>query len=268
MNLLKFIDKYSADERPETSAPADNSRRSAFRKMGGFARDLAMVGLPVTAAVLTPRRVFAQTGDSVADVLNFALTLEYLEAEYYQNGLDTDGLLTGDTRDVIAQISKHEDQHVEFLKTAIGSLGGTPVDKPEFDFTAGGTFADVYSNPATFMALSQAFEDTGVRAYKGQAGNLITAPDILTAALQIHSVEARHASQIRRMRGSKGWIVQANNTTGAAPADAVYAGEGQTTQLGVDVSTVTSVGSDGITEAWDEPLAKDDVLAIASLFLA
>jgi rubrerythrin len=53
------------------------------------------------------------------------------------------------------------------------------------------------------LALAQAFEDTGVRAYKGQAANLMSKPDLLTAALQIHSVEARHASEVRRLRGQK-----------------------------------------------------------------
>jgi|GEM_PF-4100513 len=56
-----------------------------------------------------------------------------------------------------------------------------------------------------FLELSQTFEDTGVKAYKGQAGNLITSPTLLTAALRIHSVEARHAAEIRRLRGEKAW---------------------------------------------------------------
>jgi hypothetical protein len=74
--------------------------------------------------------------------------------------------------------------------------------KPTFDFTVGGAF-DPFNNYTQFLALSQAFEDTGVRAYKGQATNLISTPDLLTAALQIHSVEARHASEVRRLRGLK-----------------------------------------------------------------
>ena len=266
MKLLHFLDKYSQPETPNESNAAPASRRSAFRRMGNVARDFAMVGLPLGAAMLAPRRAYAQTGSNTVDVLNFALTLEYLEAEFYNMGLDSSGLLTGDTRSVVEQIAKHEDAHVEFLKSAISGSGGDPVDKPSFDFTASGTFSDVFSNPVTFLALAQAFEDTGVRAYKGQAGNLIMTPDILTAALQIHSVEARHASQIRRIRGSKGWITQAENTSAPA-ADAVYAGEGQTTQLGVDVTSVSSVGSDGITESFDEPLDQMAVLDIAGLFI-
>ena len=73
------------------------------------------------------------------------------------------------------------------------------------DFTAGGKYADVFSNFKTFLALSQTFEDLGVAAYKGQAGNLMGYGAILTAALQIHSVEARHAAEVRRIGGKKAW---------------------------------------------------------------
>jgi hypothetical protein len=217
--------------------------------------------------MMAPRRAAAQVANpTIVDVLNFALTLEFLEAEFYSMGLDTNGLLTGDARSVVEQISKHEDAHVAFLTTTINSLGGTPVAKPSFDFTANGNFPTVFSSSDTFFALAQAFEDTGVRAYKGQAGTLLGTGDILQAALQIHSVEARHASEIRRLRGSKGWITQATNTTAPAAA-AVYAGEDNTTHLGVDFKSVVTTGADALTEAFDEPLTKDQVLAIASLFI-
>jgi len=266
MTILKLLDKYGISAETPKEEKISTSRRDAFRQFGSIAKDVALVGLPLGAALLTPKTTYAQSGSDVVDVLNFALTLEYLEAEFYMIGLDSSGLLTSDVREVIAQISKHEDAHVEFLRTAIGSVGGTPVDKPTFDFTAGGTFPDVFSNMQTYLALSQAFEDTGVRAYKGQAGNLLMQGDVLEAALQIHSVEARHAAEIRRMRGSKGWIVNAENTTAAA-ADPVYAGEDNVTQLGVDATSVTDVNRTAVTEAYDEPLSRQAVLDIASLFI-
>ncbi len=256
MNLNTIIDQPQAID-----------RRAAFGKLGRTLGKVATVGLPL-AAFFTPGRAGAQSsGDTVIDVLNFALTLEYLEAAYYAEGLDASGLLSGDMRDTIALIGQHENAHVEFLKSAISASGGMPVDEPSFDFTAGGNFPNIFSDAPTFLAVAQAFEDTGVRAYKGQAGNLMGNGDVLTAALQIHSVEARHASMIRRMRGSKGWITNAENTTGAAAADGVYAGENQVTQLGVDVTSVSTVDRAHITEAFDEPLAKQDVLDIASLFI-
>ena len=250
-----------------TEAPARIDRRSAFGELGRTLGKAATLGMPL-AAFLAPGTTRAQaSGNTVIDVLNFALTLEYLEAEYYMMGLDSNGLLMGDMRDTIALIGQHETAHVEFLRSAISGAGGTPVEKPTFDFTAGGTFPNIFSDAPTFMAVAQAFEDTGVRAYKGQAGNLVGSGDVLTAALQIHSVEARHASMVRRMRGSKGWIVGAMNTTGAPAADAVYAGEDNVTHLGVDATTVVSVSRMELTEAFDEPLSQEAVLSIASLFL-
>ena len=250
-----------------SEAPARIDRRSAFGELGRTLGKAATLGMPL-AAFLAPGNTRAQaSGNTVIDVLNFALTLEYLEAEYYMMGLDSNGLLMGDMRDTIALIGQHETAHVEFLRSAISGAGGTPVEKPTFDFTAGGTFPNIFSDAPTFMAVAQAFEDTGVRAYKGQAGNLVGSGDVLTAALQIHSVEARHASMVRRMRDSKGWIVGAMNTTGAPAADAVYAGEDNVTHLGVDATTVTSVSRMELTEAFDEPLSREAVLNIASLFL-
>lgn len=270
MNIFKFIDTFSStaelNEQQETET--FQSRRDMFRQIGKMAKDAAMVGLPIGAALLSPHKTMAQTSDAtVEDVLNFALTLEYLEAEFYQMGLDAGGLLSGDTRSVVAQISQHETAHVEFLKTAISGSGGTPVDKPSFDFTAGGAFPDVFSNETTFLALAQAFEDTGVRAYKGQAANLMGNRDVLRAALQIHSVEARHASEVRRLRDSKGWITNAMNTTAAA-ADPVYAGEDNVTHLSVDARSLVSVDMAALTEAYDEPLTMTEVTAIAGLFIS
>jgi hypothetical protein len=164
----------------------------------------------------------------------------------------------------MAQISKHETAHVALLKQTITSLSGTPVAMPTFDFTAGGTYSDVFTNYQTFLALSNAFEDTGVRAYKGAAPSLLGAGAVLTAALDIHSVEARHASEVRRLRGLKGWI--SNAEANGLPA-AIYAGEDNTTQLNIDVTTITTAPAVNVTEAFDEPLSMSAVLAIAGPFI-
>ena len=157
---------------------------------------------------------------------------------------------------IFQTILAHESAHVTLLAGAITTGGGTPVPRPTFDFTAGGTFSDPFSDYTTFKALAQGFEDTGVRAYKGQAGALMSNNAILTTALQIHSVEARHATAVRRLRGEKGWITGNQNTLPPAAA-AVYAGE----EAGAGVTTPASA------EAFDEPLTKEQVLAIANLFI-
>ena len=132
----------------------------------------------------------------VAEILNFALTLEYLEDEFYRTAL-AQPLIPQRDAAVFAQISKHETAHVQTLR---GALGGAAVGKPQFDFTARGKYRDVFRNFRTFALLSQTFEDTGVAAYKGQAPRLTGGGALLTTALRIHSVEARHAAAVRIIR--------------------------------------------------------------------
>ncbi len=240
------------------------SRREAVNKLGKLSMaGFALASVPVALGVLS-KASFAKGGtpQSVTDVLNFALTLEYLESSFYSQGLAAPGLIPSSDRTIFAQISKHETAHVALLK---GALMSNAVASPSFDFTAGGKFADVFTNYTTFLALAQGFEDTGVRAYKGQAPNLQSDKPTLTIALQIHSVEARHASEVRRLRNQKGWITQAN--TDVAALAAVYAGDNVTTELGVDVVAVSGVGSDGVSEAFDEYLTMSQVLAIAGQFI-
>lgn len=236
------------------------SRRDAVRGAGVFGMGVALATMPVLMAGLA-RRAFAQSPlpNSIINPLNFALVLEYLEADFYQMGLDSSGLIPSEDRDIFEQVNKHEQAHVAFLS---GVLGNKAAIRPEWDFTAGGAF-DPFNDYPTFMLIAQGLEDTGVRAYKGQAGAVASNDDILTAALRIHSVEARHASEIRRLRGEKGWI-PLNQANAPAALAAVYAGEENTTHLGIDVSSYQ--GAEAGSEAFDEPLELEAVLAIAGTF--
>ncbi|MDF9800979.1 rubrerythrin [Catalinimonas alkaloidigena] len=274
MNIIHFLDHFTSDElssSKEQDKKSIVSRRQAFSQLGSLSKKLAMSAVPMGAAMFASSKVKAQSMNSPVQALQLALTLEYLEDEFYRKALES-GVVPGGTRaeKVYMQISKHESAHVDFL---IAGLGDNVVDKPTFDFTAGGAFDPFNENGvgqdtayAQLLALAQAFEDTGVRAYKGQAANLMDAPDLLTAALQIHSVEARHASEIRRLRGLKGWIVQDNRGAGMPEAtQPVYNGEAVTMQAGYD--TAMEFGADAGTEAYDEPLSGDDAVAIASLFI-
>jgi hypothetical protein len=177
-------------------------------------------------------------------------------------------------------IGTHESEHVSFLQGAITSSGGTPVSKPNFDYSAGGgtgtgPFADVFTNYQTFLAVAQTFEDTGVRAYKGQAGYLAGGGALLTAALDIHSVEARHASHIRQMRKANGfadvtpWITGNQSGIGSVVA-ASYAGEDNTVQAGIQIVNINGykISADAASAAFDEPLTMAQVLAIVKPFFA
>jgi rubrerythrin len=261
MKALKLFDELYNTEVPDKNF----SRRDAMTKGLSFGLKAALAAIPLGLFEVNSNKAYAKPPTtSVVDVLNFALTLEYLESTFYTMGLGATNLIPASDVKVFMQISKHETAHVALLKKTITSLSGTPVAMPSFDFTAKGTFSDVFSNYMTFLALSNAFEDTGVRAYKGQAANLMGSGAVLTAALDIHSVEARHASEVRRLRGLKGWITNAEPN--GLPA-VIYAGEDNTMEGGVDVTTITTAPKVSVTEAFDEPLTIAQVLAIASPFI-
>ena len=253
-----------------------DSRRSAMSQFAKIGGKISLAALPFALGGMF-NKAYGQTNkvSSIVDVLNFALTLEYLESEFYITGFGTPGLVT-DHRSQIKTIRDHEAEHVALLIATITSLGGTPITKPKFDFTAGGTFPTVFSDYATFLAVAQTFEDTGVRAYKGQAGNLISDDGILTVALQIHSVEARHASHIRSMRHQftgddtiLPWITGKDTGGIGSSVQASYDGEENTVQLGIEIVGINgfTITTDDATQCFDEPLTMDQVLAIVSGFI-
>jgi hypothetical protein len=181
--------------------------------------------------------------------------------------------LPNDNIEIFKQIKKHEDAHVAFLKSALGSKAQTSL---KHDYTANGAFDPFNKNGtgkdtayAQFRIISQGFEDTGVRAYKGQAPRIMS-KKLLQYALQIHSVEARHAAAVRKLRhqaadkNTEPWIIGAGKYA-PKPIKGVYGkgnkynvSEGNTNQAGVDVSTFVSKKAG--TASFDEPLGMDYVL--------
>jgi Ferritin-like domain len=133
------------------------------------------------------RKALAMSGGSDVDILNFALTLEYLESTFYEEA-KTRAKASGELKSLIGLLADDEQQHVEALTATIKKLGGKPVAEPKFNFD--------YGNTASFLKLAQTFEDTGVSAYNG-AGPMIKSKEVLGAAGSIVQVEARHAAAIR-----------------------------------------------------------------------
>lgn len=141
-----------------------------------------------TASTATAASTPSGTSASTADIaiLNYALTLEYLESQFYQKVIAAK-LFSGKTGALLTSFGGQEDEHVLALKGAVSKMGGTPVAKPEAKFPI--------SSAAQVAQLAYTVENLGAAAYLGQAGN-IQSPEVLATALSIHSVEARHASTL------------------------------------------------------------------------
>lgn len=178
---------------------ADGAIQEAFENAaetsrGAFLKTALAAGGTLTIGGLMlgglPKLVLgAPSAAQDAEILNFALTLEYLEAEFYTRA-ENEGQLKGELARFATVVGGHERAHVDFLKGALGDKAGK---KPKFDFGETVTDQDMFTQTAI------ALEDTGVSAYNG-AGPALT-PDTLAAAATIVSVEARHAAWIRDIAG-------------------------------------------------------------------
>ena len=256
-------------------ADATSSRRDALRKGAALGLTAAFASIPF----LKPGRAHAQSASGDLGILNYALTLEYLERAFYRKGI-ANGIIPASTRPLFETIRQDEEAHVEVLSGAIAAAsGGDPVVYTDDDFTFLVNGVDATTDYPTFLVLSQGLEDTGVRAYKGQAAAIMSRTGIgsyLEVALQIHSVEARHAAAVRRLNGNQGWIPNAQPNA-PAPIAPVYGpgnpastfpSEANTTQGGLNLATALSgYSAEDISEAFDEPLGMETVLAIAGPFI-
>ena len=294
-NILTQIEKVD----PEVYDRLD-TRRSAMQRFATVGKVLAAAAVPMAFGSMF-KKAYGQTPADVLDVLNYALTLEYLESEFYKAAVGSAAAASASAADrtALTVIRDHEAAHVTFLRTAITASNGTPVTltAANFDFTGGsaaggtpgaGPFASAFTVYPVLLAVAQTFEDTGVRAYKGQAGRLINNNDVLTAALQIHAVEARHAAKIRYMRRMltgtnlvptgttlQPWItlaqsgIDAGNAGVNAAIQKSYAGEEVVTQATVGITNINGqmVAAAEASEAFDEPLTMAQILDIVDPFI-
>jgi len=234
MNIFHILSELEKVD-PEVYERFD-SRRRIFKHMTGIGKNLAAAAVPMAFTAIF-NKAYGQTSGapSATDVLNFALKLEYLESYFYDQGLGIIGatptaaqtaLRSQFSATNLASLEKIRLDEANHVKLLAGALGSSAVAAPArtgvFDFTGGkgtnaGPFATVFSNAGIFLAVAQSLEDTGVRAYKGGAPYLMSTTaagrSILETALNIHSVEARHASRLRTMRRAG-----ANNNTASAVA--------------------------------------------------
>ena len=174
---------------PELAAvEIQGTTRSTFILRGAVA-----AGAVYGAGAVTPfvTQALAQAGGGDVEIVNFALTLEYLETDFYRSATG----LNGDVAKLAKEFGDQEAEHVDALSAAVKKLGGTPAKKPTFSFPKG--------NIKAFLKLAQTLEDTGVSAYNG-AAPAIQSTEILAAAGSIVQIEARHAAAIRNANGAPG----------------------------------------------------------------
>ena len=181
----------------------------SITRRGLIRGDVAAVTPGVAVGALNNRFAWAQAADfdSDVDVLNYALTLEYLEAEFYRQG-NSAGLVSGKEQQYLAAVQADEDSHVATIMQTVKQIGGEPVAMPSVDF--GGAFA----SRQAYLETSHTFENVGVQAYLGAAG-FIKDKAILQAAAGIFGVEARHAAIV-------------GNLLGLSAEDGVYMGATET----------------------------------------
>lgn len=298
-----------------------NPRRQVFKYLGNTGKKVMAAAAP---AILSSffNRAYGQSANlpqTVIDVLNLALGLEYLEYYFYDTALGINGLIPSAETAAIELIRNDEAGHIKTIKDVLGTSAIADPGRAGFDYSGGSGSGNgpmaaalvpggVNANGAIFFGAAQAFSDTGQRAYKGGAPvlNTTATKDILEAALNIHSVEARHNSHFRTVRraivanmiGSataaatspfdaapKSWISGTDNGGPTAPdgskpalkvygagADATaYPAENNTTQAGVDLTTlpmlpIGNYSAALASEAFDEPLDPATVKTIARLF--
>jgi len=168
----------------QVDADSEDLSRSDVILKGALAAGAVYGALAVGPYV---RQALGMSKGGDVDILNFALTLEYLEARFYAEAKRRAGA-RGELKSLVNLLARDERQHVEALAATVKKLGGKPVAEPRFDFS--------YSGTTGFLKLAQVFEDTGVSAYNG-AAPMIKSKDVLAAAGGIVQVEARHAAAIR-----------------------------------------------------------------------
>jgi len=133
----------------------------------------------------------AQFGEGDIGIMNYALTLEYLETAFYED-VAKSGLFKGSDLETIRKFGSQEAEHVAALTAAVKKAGGKPAAKPKTEFPL--------NNAKQVLRLASTVENLGAAAYLGQAAR-IQSPDVLAAALSIHSVEGRHAAALNTLLG-------------------------------------------------------------------
>ncbi len=228
MNSSDLIPTFAELDRDgaleEAASRVDGQTRSSFlRRAGAFAGGGLVFA---TAGPLSQAMAAGGVSQGDINILNFALTLEYLESTFYNEAVSKKAL-SGETATFAKDVAGDENAHVAALKKTLGSKA---VKKPSFNFKG------TTSNQSSFQQTSLVLENTGVKAYLGQAGNIKAKP-VLAAAASILPVEARHASWMANI------ISKGQNGTPAPDAFQPAASMSEVLQAVQGTGFITSAGA-------------------------
>ena len=194
------------DEAEGRAGAEERSSRSQFLKIAGGTGAAGALAIFLAAcgdddeessSSSSDTKTEASSGSAKSDIeiVNYALTLEYLEAEFYKAAIESGEVKTKAVAEVAKTIVEDENEHVTALTATVEQLGGKPVAKPKTNFDdvlAGGE--------KKILETAASVENLGAAAYLGQAGR-IKSKDVLAAALSIHTVEGRHAAVLNNVIG-------------------------------------------------------------------
>lgn len=252
-----------------------DSRRAVFSSLTTVGKRAGQAAVPALLASFFSKAYAGTTAGDPKEVFNYALTLELLEADFYKKVVASPLFNTATTADqaAIRQILKHENSHVALLQAVVSGIGGTPVTNITFKQATFNSLLTFYGGGSSILGVAQLLEDTGVRAYKGRAGDLQGLADVtiggavynpLETALRIHSVEARHASHIRTMRMQTPWITGSGDLDGQ-PHYLGATPESNTTQSGVNLTAANAITASTTYSAADAAASFDEILTPAEV---
>ena len=257
-----------------------DSRRAVFSSFTTVGKRASQAAVPALLASFFSKAYAGTTAGDPKEVFNYALTLELLEADFYKKVVASPLFNTATAADqaAIRQILKHENSHVALLQAVVSGIGGTPVKDITFKQATFNSLVTFYGGATSILGVAQLLEDTGVRAYKGRAGDLQGIADVtiggkvynpLETALQIHSVEARHASHIRYMRSALNpattpWITGAGDLDGQ-PHYLGATPESNTTQSGVSLIGANAITPSTTYSQADVAASFDEILTPAEV---
>jgi hypothetical protein len=277
MNIVNILDQI---EKVETEVNGGiNPRRAAMKSLLSFGKKAVVASVPLgLGSMFSTASAQTSSTDAMIASLQVVLAIKHFELALLNNGLNrtfTKPLSAAD-RTALTTIKDQESKHIAFLQKTITSAGKVPVAaKATYDFTGSGNYNDINVSSNTFLKIVQGIKDVSVRAIKGQAGVFVKAGPFLEAALAIHAVDARHSAKLRYMRlvngystTNKPWVSERDQTENETIGKLVFIGEDNDKQ---GASTVTNINGQNVThaqatEAFDEPLTKDQVASALAPF--